>query len=268
LSKQPSLHSPASPIIDALEAAEKDRGIHAHGGIPFTTMRRLEQLLPDQMENTAETGCGRSTIFFSQASKNHTAFCLDDKEYGENSSIKYFESSKFYNEKTVACILGPTQNTLPKHTHSVLYDCVLIDGPHGYPFPDLEYYQFYPHIKPGGFLLIDDVQIPTIGRMADVLQEDTMWNLIELVATTAVFQRTDTPNFTTDGDHWWEQDYNRRRANPNLDFYLNDGGEMTSFAEKLLIQEQLKAEQKKQIAAARQKKKKKHSIWKRLLNKT
>jgi hypothetical protein len=47
---------------------------------------------------------------------------------------------------------------------------VLLDGPHGYPFPDMEYYFFYPHIKPRGHLVIDDIQIPSIGRMTDILQ--------------------------------------------------------------------------------------------------
>ncbi len=55
------------------------------------------------------------------------------------------------------------------YTHGDPYDCVLIDGPHGYPFPDMEYYYFYPLIKPGGILIIDDIHIPSNGRMADII---------------------------------------------------------------------------------------------------
>ena len=61
---------------------------------------------------------------------------------------------------------------------------MLLDGPHGYPFPDMEYYFFYPHIKIGGYLIIDDIHIPTIGRMADILQEGAMWEFVSLVSDT------------------------------------------------------------------------------------
>lgn len=258
--------SSSSPIIDALELAEKERGTHAHGSISYKSMRRFEQLLPHQMDNTLETGCGRSTIFFSQASKNHLVFCLDDLEYGEESSVKYFLSSRRFNPKSVTCVYGPTQKTLPEFKHSAQYDCVLIDGPHGYPFPELEYFHVYPHIKPGGFLLLDDVQIPTIGRMADILQEDAMWHFVELMEWTAVFQRTDAPVFPSDGDHWWEQNYNRRRTDTKLEFHLNDSGAQMPFAEKLRIQEKLKIEQKRS-AAKQLRKKRKRGTLRRWLNK-
>ena len=53
-------------------------------------------------------------------------------------------------------------------------DIVLIDGPHAYPFPDLEYYYFYPHIVTGGLLIIDAINIPSIRNMAEVIKQDAM----------------------------------------------------------------------------------------------
>ena len=35
---------------------------------------------------------------------------------------------------------------------------VLIDGPHGYPFPEIEYFYFYPRLKPGALLVVDDIR--------------------------------------------------------------------------------------------------------------
>ena len=149
-----------SPIIDALEKKEKERAVHAHGSFPYHILKQLEAVLPDSMENTAETGCGRSTILFSNISKNHIAFCIDDHDYKDQSSVLYFEDSEMGVKDRVTWEFGPTQQTLPHYTHNFQYDCVLIDGPHGYPFPDMEYYFFYPHIKPGGYLIIDDIHIP------------------------------------------------------------------------------------------------------------
>jgi len=101
-----------------------------------------------------------------------------------------------------------------------LYDVVFIDGPHGYPFPELEYYYFYQHINVGGLFIIDDVNIPTIGRLADFLAEDEMFELVSLVRTTAVFRRTNAKLFDPRGDGWWTQRYNRHRISSRREFFL------------------------------------------------
>ena len=87
----------------------------------------------------------------------------------------------------------------------------------------MEYYFVYPHIKPGGYLIVDDVNIPTIGRFADVLFEDPMFELVETVLCTAIFRRTEAPAFDPLGAGWWTQPSNRRRISPKKsDLYLND----------------------------------------------
>ncbi len=100
---------------------------------------------------------------------------------------------------------------------------MLIDGPHGFPFPELEYFFFYPHLKTNGLLVVDDIHIPTIGRLADFISEDRMFEKVEFIGATAVFRRTDAPVFDPFGDGWWFQDYNRRRADFAKDFLLHDG---------------------------------------------
>ena len=100
----------------------------------------------------------------------------------------------------------------------------LIDGPHGWPFPELEYWHFYQRIQPGGILIVDDVSIPTIGRMADVIAEDVMWTLVDVVATTALFRRTDAPVFDPLGDGWWTQRFNQRRVYQGHPAHHDDGG--------------------------------------------
>ncbi len=106
---------------------------------------------------------------------------------------------------------------------------MLIDGPHGFPFPDLEYYYFYPHLKTGGLLVIDDIQIPTIGRLAEFISEDAMFSEVECIGSTAVFRRTDAPVFDPFSDGWWLQDYNRRRADFSKHIHLRDGNRRKPF---------------------------------------
>jgi Methyltransferase domain len=205
-------------ISDKIAALDVHSKGHVAGTFPTSVLRRLEQLLPQNIERSVETGCGKSTILFSNISEHHTVFCLDDRSQGDQSSIAFFETCELTRNDRVHMVLGPTQKTLPVYSGFKPYDVVLIDGPHGYPFPEIEYYYFYPHLKTGGLLIVDDVHIPTIGRFADVIAEDAMFEPVELVSTTAVFRRTDAPAFDPTGDGWWEQNFNRRRIPRHLPY--------------------------------------------------
>jgi hypothetical protein len=108
----------------------------------------------------------------------------------------------------VTWIQGPTQLTLPTYRFPQKLQAALIDGPHAYPFPDIEYYYLYPQLETGALLVIDDIQIPTIRNLVDFLRRDRMFALDEIVDTTAFFTRTEAPTFCPIGDGWWEQAYN------------------------------------------------------------
>jgi hypothetical protein len=196
---------------------------HQGHAFPTSTLSAIEGLLPSSLNRTAETGCGKSTILFSNISEDHTVFALDDINDGDSSSVRFYRDCPLTKLQIITEVFGPTQLTLPGYTHPGLYDCVLIDGPHGYPFPDLEYFFFYPHVKPGGFLILDDVNIPTIGRMGDILCEDDMWTLLDICNfTTAVFERTDAITTNPIGDEWWNQNYNRHRVSQRRDIYVEN----------------------------------------------
>ncbi|MEJ0015482.1 MAG: class I SAM-dependent methyltransferase [Acetobacteraceae bacterium] len=212
-----------SPVMDAYDVWETEQRSHRAGAFPTEVLRAIERLLPATAAASAETGCGKSTILFSNISDSHTVFCLDDREYTDTSSVRFYSECPLTKLERIHTVFGATQKTLPLYEHPRMYDVVLIDGPHGWPFPEMEYYSFYPHIAPGGILIVDDCHIPTIGRMADVLADDAMWKLEGFVSCTAIFRRTDAPLFDPTGDGWWEQRYNRRRISPKWEFHLADG---------------------------------------------
>lgn len=220
-------------ILDKIEKLGMTYKSHAAGAFPSSVLREIEKILPESYENSLETGCGKSTILFSNLAKSHTVFCIDDRSEGSMSSIAFYEECPITKRDRIELVLGPTQLTLPNYKKFKPFDVVLIDGPHGYPFPDLEYYYLYPHIKIGGILIIDDVHIASIGRMADMIAEDEMFELVSLVATTAIFKRTSAPLFNPLGDGWSEQHYNRRRIPANdlyrKQFRLDDGKTFPDF---------------------------------------
>jgi Methyltransferase domain len=158
------------------------------------------------LERSVETGCGASTLLLSHLSRHHTVFAID----AGTGSVRSVQSSALLRREAVTFVEGPTQLTLPAHTFTGGLQLALIDGPHGYPFPDLEYYYLYQHLDRGAVLIIDDIHIPTITNLFDFLCADEMFAVEEVVETTAFFRRTDAATFSPIGDHWWTQGYNRR----------------------------------------------------------
>ena len=158
-----------------------------------------------KVQNSVETGSGKTTLLFSHLCVNHLTFAVD-----EGSSISQVKNSPLFNAHNVTFIEGLTQVTLPKYNFSDKIQIALIDGPHGYPFPDLEYFYFCPLIDSGGLLLVDDIKIPTIRRMFEIIRADDMFELFEVVDDNmAFFQRTDAPCVSLTSDSWWRQGYNR-----------------------------------------------------------
>jgi hypothetical protein len=195
----------AQPIdLDSIYSLPDDW--HGAGSLHRSVLKALASL--PAADNSVETGTGKSTLIFSRLSKNHTVFTLDDSS--EGNSLNRVRASDQLNAESVSFVVGPTQITLPRHSFSAPLDIALIDGPHGYPFPELEYYCIYPHLKPGAWLIIDDTQIPTIARMIDVIKNDSMFRLDRFVKTTAFVQRTDAPTFPPTRDGWWTQGYNQK----------------------------------------------------------
>jgi hypothetical protein len=174
----------------------------------------MAKYLPS-LERSAETGTGKSTLLFSHLSQDHTVFTYDDA--GSGDSLKAVQRSPLLNIDNVHFVIGPTQRTLPPYHFKGTFDAVFLDGPHGFPFPELEYYFFYPQISAGGFLIIDDVDIPTISHLVDVIRHEEMFEMLDSVHTTVFLRRTNSPARDPFGDNWWLQRYNSKHY-PNHQF--------------------------------------------------
>jgi hypothetical protein len=159
-----------------------------------------------RIQHSAETGSGASTLLLSHLSAEHTVFALDDG----SGSIANVKRSPLLRPNVVTFVEGPTQTTLPRHRFPDRLQLALIDGPHAYPFPDIEYYCLYPNLDAGAILILDDIHIRSIHHLFEFLRADAMFKLDEVVETTALFTRTDAPAFDPLGDGWWRQNYNAR----------------------------------------------------------
>jgi hypothetical protein len=197
------------PSLDEIcrRIAEVGPGLHSAGTFSPRTFEAIAQAASNRpIRNSAETGSGASTLLISHLSGHHTVFASD----GGSGSVSNVRRSPLLRPNVVTFVEGPTQATLPRHCFTDKLQLVLIDGPHGYPFPDLEYYFLYPHLEAGALLILDDIHIPTVHNLFQFLRRDAMFELDRVVQTTAFFTRTHAPTFDPLGDGWWQQNYNSR----------------------------------------------------------
>lgn len=191
---------------------------HGSGSLNTKIIRAIECLPGSPFRYTVETGCGKSTILLSNISERHVVFCIDDRQAGKASSVNYFLQCPY--SRPVHTVFGPTQITLPAYEFEAPIDLALLDGPHAFPFPELEYYHVYPHLAEGAYLIIDDIPIASIGSFFSIIREDEMFELVDVVnGKTGILRRTAAPTFDPLGDGWARQRYNRRRLPKSSPYY-------------------------------------------------
>lgn len=197
-------------LLESIKALPED--FHEAGVMQPEVLDALYDIATSRtLEHTAETGCGKTVLLLSWLSRSHTVFTLE--RYGKIPCESYVNvaDSPLLRRPSTHFILGPTQETLPRHSFDVDFDLVLLDGPHGFPFPCMEYYYFYPRLRTGAILVVDDIHIPSVRMLHDFLLDEVMFELKDTIGNTAFFERTDQPTFNPVGDDWWLQGYNRKR---------------------------------------------------------
>lgn len=154
-------------------------------------------------QRSAETGCGGSTIVLSQVSQHHVAFAIE----GQNRTITGLLQQSDLQTENVVFVEGETKDTLPGYRFEGQLDMALLDGPHAYPLPQIEFAYLFPRIRQGGWLVIDDIQIPSVYELFRFLKREDSVALEEIVVRTAYFRRVKV--FEPQPDGWTQQGMNR-----------------------------------------------------------
>ncbi|MEZ5403413.1 MAG: class I SAM-dependent methyltransferase [Bryobacteraceae bacterium] len=190
-----------SPPVDAALIAEAVR-FHPWDAMSPAALAAIAELGP--FDASAETGCGGSTIVLSHCARRHTAFAIE----GENATISTLRRQRALAVERVTFVEGETRNTVPGHDFRAPLDFVLLDGPHAYPLPQIEYAYLAPNLRIGGWLAVDDIQIPSVHELFRFLAEEPSWELDRVSVRTAFFRRKS--NRSGGPDDWAAQGMNRR----------------------------------------------------------
>jgi FkbM family methyltransferase len=203
-----------SKLTDSIYRYEAKTGKSEAASQALGPLERLEwyfqEYFLEKRVRSVQTGCSASTIIFAQYSAHHTVYCHDDRR-SCNSSVRHVQGFPGLAKDHLKWIYGSTVRTLLAVPPKQPIDIVLIDGPHGYPVPELQYFVFYKSLRPGGILVIDDIHIPTNYNLYEFLLQDDSFRAHGVAQATAYFQRTFTPPFDPENDEWWLQRYNVQR---------------------------------------------------------
>lgn len=197
-------------VLDEIKSLPSD--LHTAGSLSDQVLEAFVAQIGGQViDHSIETGSGKSTLLLSHLSNDHKVFALEVYQGVPTRSISGIRDLHVLNAANVEFIEGPTQLTLPRYRFEHKLQLALLDGPHGYPFPDLEYFYVYPLLDEDALLIVDDIHIATIRNLFNFLQEDEMFRLTGVIDKTAFFRRTGAPTFDPYHDGWWLQKYNKSR---------------------------------------------------------
>jgi len=176
---------------------------HPWDAMAPSALEALAQRGPFQF--SAETGCGGSTVVLSHISEHHTAFAIE----GADRTITGLRQYPGFRADTVVFVEGETKRTLPSHLFGGRLDLALLDGPHAYPLPQLEFAYLFPQVRVGGWMVLDDIQIPSVYQLVRFLRLEPSLVLEEVAVRTAFFRKTRECDLGPDG--WQHQGMNRRK---------------------------------------------------------
>ncbi|HEY0902754.1 MAG TPA: class I SAM-dependent methyltransferase [Marmoricola sp.] len=189
-----------------MERLAVDRpAFHGHGrmrwDVSVGTLDAIRRLVRPS-DRTLEVGVGASTAVFAASSRSHTAVGIAREEYER---LVGYCSTIGLDLGNVEFLQGPSDRVLPTVTGP--FDVVLLDGAHGFPFPIVDFHHASRVLAVGGFLVLDDLPIPSVQILHRYLRTDPSWSLAEVADDrAAVFQLVAA---MPGGDPWQEQPFNR-----------------------------------------------------------
>ena len=187
-SPDPERSAPGADRVIALLASDPPR-VHqsAPQGVWAAAQDCLEFLAATIRpgSRTLETGCGATTIVFAASDAAHTAVFLNESE---GLAVQDWCRDHGISTDGVSFRPGSSSDTLPRLEIGDL-DLVMVDGCHGFPFPQLDWYYAASHLVDGGVLVVDDTHLAAPYELRRYLEHDPRWTRIHVGTQWVAFRR-------------------------------------------------------------------------------
>ncbi|MDQ6748783.1 MAG: class I SAM-dependent methyltransferase [Candidatus Dormibacteraeota bacterium] len=187
--------------------------LHRDGGTP-TSWRVAADLLEllnevtSPGDTTLETGAGVSTILFAALGARHHCVCPDSDVVAR---ITEYCRGKGVATDSITFVVDTSERALPAMALPPL-DLVLIDGRHGFPAPQIDWFYTAAALKVGGLVIVDDIQLWACRLLRDFLAAEPEWELSsESPERWSAFRKVTEGD--VQGKEWTQQVYGRDQMN-------------------------------------------------------
>jgi len=134
---------------------------------------------------TMETGLGFSTLCLANAGCHHTAMFLDP---AEEAPLRAWADEHGIDLTGVRFVVGPSDVSLRGLPDDPV-DLFFIDGGHGYPVPQLDWFYGASRLPEGGVLVLDDLQLWGPRQLDQFLGLDPRWERLASAFKWSGFRR-------------------------------------------------------------------------------
>lgn len=169
----------------------------------WSTSRHAYSFMAAQLPangRSLETGLGVSTVLLSQWATHHT--CIVGNQAEADALARYLEARGLMSSD-LDIVVETSDTALPKLNIEPV-DLYFIDGGHGFPTPIIDWYYGSQFLKPGGILMIDDVQLRQVMTLVAYLDADPRWHRIEMTRKWAAYRRGQDARL---GEEWVDQPF-------------------------------------------------------------
>ncbi|MCB0362644.1 MAG: class I SAM-dependent methyltransferase, partial [Bdellovibrionales bacterium] len=174
----------------------------------------LDNLNPHM--KTLETGIGLSTFAFGVSETHHSVLSYNEDEVQRFKEICRtnnwsFHKMEFYLERS--------ELILPQLPRRPDYDLILIDGGHGFPTPYIDWFYSSSLLKTGGFMILDDIQLPIVFKLYQFLCEHPHWQLEKNYLWQSAIFRKISPQAGYRVEDWYHHNWLKRPHWPRWMIY-------------------------------------------------
>jgi predicted O-methyltransferase YrrM len=181
------------------------------GGFESTHLAKLRTFFEHNLPNRAsiiETGAGNTTIFFLMLSPQ--SLVTIDPSLGTHSVVTAYCSKHEIDMSALEAIVARSEDTLPRlaEARAGTFDFALIDGDHSWPAVFVDFHFMNRLLRRGGYFMIDDVQLHSVGELVRFLLEEPGFKKVLDLGKALVFEKTDDAAYPRG---WMTQPYIRKK---------------------------------------------------------